>query len=165
MDCTSKILPALFHDSSISQKISCCHTRTEAIVNGVISIHAIDTVIKDIQNIPFISLGTDSSNHGNKELFPFVLQSFDFNKGGTQVRLLDLRGTFDEKAQTIAGVIQQLLAKYNLKDKIVAFFGDNTNTNFGSKNRGGKKKIFALLKENVNPKLVGIGCFVWYWPV
>lgn len=41
------------------------------------------------------------------------------------------------------------LKKYNLADKIIAFFGDNCNTKFGGAARKGTKNIFSILNNNL----------------
>lgn len=140
------------------KKISCARTKTEAIISGVFSPHSIDVTLKEISGTPFISVSTDGSNHGNIKLFPIVVQYFDLSKGGIQVRILDLYEVTNEKACTIAGIIENVLKEHNLQAKLVAFSGDNTNTNFGGINRRGKENIFKLLKQTSNPNLVGVGC-------
>ncbi|XP_067214547.1 protein FAM200B-like [Linepithema humile] len=158
MDCTSTLLRTLFDDSDIAKKISCARTKTEAIINGVLSPHCILMVSNDLKNISFVSISTDSSNHGNKKLFPIVVQYFDHIQGGIQVRMLDLQEINNETAETVTSLIEGVITKHNLNKKIIAFSGDNTNTNFGGLNRKGEQNIFHLLKNRVNSELVGIGC-------
>lgn len=158
MDCTPTLLRAIFDDSETAKKISCARTKTEAIVSGVLSPHSITLIQKQISGIPFISVSTDGSNHGNIKLFPIVVQYFDVALGGIQIRMLNLHEVQNEKANTISALIETDLRKYGLQRKMVAFSGDNTNTNFGGLNRRGKENIFHLLKQQVNADLVGIGC-------
>lgn len=158
MDCTPALLRMMFDDSDTAKKISCARTKTEAIISGVFSPHSIDVAMQELSGTPFISVSTDGSNHGNIKLFPIVVQYFDASQGGIKVKILDLQEVSNEKAVTIAAVIENVLKKHNLQDKLVAFSGDNTNTNFGGINRRGKENIFHLLKQKFNPNLVGVGC-------
>jgi hypothetical protein len=51
----------------------------------------------------------------------------------------------------VAGVLiytMNLVHKYKLSDKIVAFYGDSCNTNFGGAARRGKNIVFAKLKTS-----------------
>jgi len=51
-----------------------------------------------------------------------------------------------------------VLKKYNLSVKIVAFLGDNCNTNFGGVERKGIKNVYAIFNENLKTNISGIGC-------
>lgn len=158
MDCTPTLLRMMFNDSETAKKISCARTKTEAIISGVFSPHSIERTLKVLSETPFISISTDGSNHGNIKLFPIVVQYFDASQGGIQVKMLELKEVSNEKACTIAAIIEDVLKKHNLQGKLIAFSGDNTNTNFGGINRRGKENIFHLLKQTFNPQLVGVGC-------
>lgn len=48
--------------------------------------------------------------------------------------------------------------KYSLLNKIIAFGGDNTNTNFGGAARRGTGNIFVKLSTQLGHKIVGVGC-------
>lgn len=50
------------------------------------------------------------------------------------------------------------MKKYKLLDKIIAFSGDNCNTNFGGILRKGKKNVFSILNNNLKTNINGIGC-------
>lgn len=158
MDCTAPLTRILFKDSEIGQKLTCSRTKTEAIINNVLAPYSIDLIVKNLEKIPFISISTDSSNHGSQKLFPLILQYFDYEKSGIEVKLIALQETTNEKAETVKNVILEVLDKHNLRRKLSAFVGDNAKVNFGGINRGGSNNIFHLLKEEVNSELIGIGC-------
>ena len=105
-----------------------------------------------------MSISTDANNHGNLKMFPLVVQYFDHTAGGIQVRLLDLKETNNEKSETVSNLIVDVLTQHGLEKKLIAFAGDNTNTNFGGLNRKSGENIFIRLKTNLNSNLVGIGC-------
>ncbi|XP_033222612.1 uncharacterized protein LOC117176470 [Belonocnema kinseyi] len=158
IDCANNLLHSIFSDSPIARRMSCARIRTEVIVKEVICPHTIDIFLKDLIKIPYLSVSTDSSNHGNKKIFIVVIQYFDHLKCGIQTRLLDLRETSDETANTIATLLKELLEKYELTAKLTSFSGGHTNTNFGGLNRGEKTNVYQILKLNVNSELLGIGC-------
>lgn len=138
--------------------MSCARTRTEVFITEVISPHTIDILLKDLRKIPYLSVSTGSCNHGDKKIFPMVIKYFDHLKCGIQTRLLDLRETSNETPNAIATFLEEHLEKYELKDKVTSFSGDNRNTNFGGLNRGVKTNVYQILKSNVNSELLGIGC-------
>lgn len=161
MDCTSQLMRKLFSDSKVGKNISCARTKVEAIVNGVLSGHSIETILQDLKNIPFFSIGTDSSNHGSLKMFPLIVQFFDPDKGGIVVRLLNVKETKNETSETIATMITEELDKHdgqNLRKKLIALGGDNINTNFGGLKRKEGNNVFTHLRKEVNEHLVGIGC-------
>lgn len=158
MDCAATLLRSILPDSEIAQKISCARTKTEAIVSNVWAPYAIEILVNDLKNIPYVSVSTDSTNHGNIKVFPIVVQYFDHTQDGTQVKLLDLQDTKNEKSETISELIVNVSTKYYLKNKITVLSADNTNTNFNGVARKGNENDFAHLKNKVNPELIGIGC-------
>jgi hypothetical protein len=55
--------------------------------------------------------------------------------------------------------IMNVLHKYKLSDKVIAFCGDNCNTNFGGAARRGTNNGSAKLKtSNLKMKIQGTGC-------
>ena len=91
-------------------------------------------------------------------LFPIVIQYFDWQKGGLQSKLIEVKSTTNECAVTIATEIKNTLREKGLFEKCVSFTGDNCNTNFGGLRRKETgNNVFAHLKKD-KPSLVGIGC-------
>jgi len=56
-------------------------------------------------------------------------------KEGVQIKVLEFTNLQGETADILTKYIMDVLKKYNLYDKIVAFSGDNCNTNFGGVER------------------------------
>lgn len=54
--------------------------------------------------------------------------------------------------------MKEVLSFNDLNKKIVAFCGDNTNCNFGGKNRKGSNNVYAKLNLSLGRQLIGIGC-------
>jgi hypothetical protein len=50
------------------------------------------------------------------------------------------------------------LKGHGLLTKCAAFFGGNTNTDFGEISCSGNKNIFHALKYGLEKELVGVGC-------
>jgi hypothetical protein len=154
MDCTSKLLRETFNDSEIAKRISNARTKTEAIVNSVLDPHAVQEV-RSLQDIPFCGVSTDASNHGAVKIFPILIQYFDYENGGLQIKLLEVKSKPNETAHTIAAYVSETLSNYGLLSKCVAFTGDNCNTMFGGLKK--VEKMFANLNI-IKPSLIGVGC-------
>jgi hypothetical protein len=55
--------------------------------------------------------------------------------------------------------IMNVLHKYKLSDKVIAFCGDNCHTNFGGVATRGTNNVFAEINtSNLKMKIQGIGC-------
>ena len=83
-DCTSTLMANIFPDSSTAKKFSCARTKVEAIVNNVLAPASVQCVLNNIQEheIKYLGVSTDSSNHKSTQLFPIVIQYFNWkNKG------------------------------------------------------------------------------------
>lgn len=160
MDCTVLLNKQIYDDSKIAGKTTCARTKCEAIINGIIGPHSINVIIKSMDEIQFLGVATDGSNHGAIKLFPIVIQYYDWKQGGSgvQVKLLELRNTPNETSETISAYIKSTLEKYKFSSKCIAFSGDNTNTNFGGINRKTGKNIFSNLKVSLERNIVAIGC-------
>lgn len=61
----------------------------EAIVNIVLASHSLTVINECLKNIPFISIATDASNHGNIKMFPILIQYYGYLNGGINVKLID----------------------------------------------------------------------------
>lgn len=148
----------MFDDSTTAKKISCARTKTETIINNVLVPRTLEIIAERLECIPFISVATDASNHGSTKMFPILIQYYDYLEGGINVKLIDLKNTKNETSDTISELLLESLNKHELKNKCVAFVGDNTNTNFGGINRKPGQNIYSKLKSTVNINLLGIGC-------
>ena len=158
-DCTSKLVSKIFPYSEVSKKYACARTKIEAVVNIVIAPFLIKSILNDIESgeIMYLGVATDGSNHKSTKLFPIVIQYFDWQKGGLQSKLIEVKSTTNECAVTIATEIKKTLTEKGLFEKCVSFTGDNCNTNVGGlrcKETG--KNVSAHLKKD-KPSLVGIG--------
>lgn len=151
-DCTSKILRKCFGHL----KFSCARTKCEAIVTNVLAPYATNVLKEELQNIRFISILTDASNHGNIKMFPVLIRYFNPTVG-VQVKILEFSSLKGETGEIIFEMLKDTLEKNELMDKFVAFCGDNAPTNFGNVARSGEKNVFARLKT-LKSGIIGVGC-------
>ncbi|XP_030747812.1 uncharacterized protein LOC115876244 [Sitophilus oryzae] len=157
LDCTSSLLKKIIPDSEITAKFGCGRTKTEAIVNHVLSPHAQETLISSLNSVNFYGIGTDASNHGATKMFPVVVQYFQwFN--GIQTQVLELSALSSETAEAISKYLITTIKKFNITSKCIAFSGDNANVNFGGLARRGQKNVLSNMKQDLNSDIVGIGC-------
>lgn len=66
-----------YDDSEIAKRISCVTTKTEAVVNNIFAPLSITLILQQLENIQFLSVSTDGSNHESHQIFPIVIQYFD----------------------------------------------------------------------------------------
>jgi hypothetical protein len=158
MDCTSKLLREMFNDYEVAKRISSARTKTEAIVNSVLAPHAVQEVLKSLQGILFCEVSMDASKHGAVKIFPILIQYFDYENGGLQIKLLEVESKPNETAHTIAVYVSETLSNYGLLSKCVTYEGDNCNTMFGGLKKGGGKNVLANLKNIIKQSLIGVGC-------
>jgi hypothetical protein len=76
-----------------------------------------------------------------------------------QTKVTEFNNVKGETADVLTTHLMNVLHKYKLSDKIIAFCGDNCNTNFGGGARRGTKNVVARLKtNNLKMKIQGAGC-------
>ncbi|CAK1554358.1 unnamed protein product [Leptosia nina] len=158
LDCTCALNREIFSASDTAKKVTCNRTRATAIATGVLSPLSVEQLKTDLQDVPFISVATDASNHGSTKLFPLVIQYFDVKKNGITTKVLVIENTKNETSDSITELIIRQLHRHDLLSKCIAFSGDNCNTNFGGIETYGTNNVFHKLRENLNPNLVGVGC-------
>lgn len=152
MDCTAKIIQRLFE-----RKFTCSRTKAEAIVQKVLAPYAFTKLQTDLNNVSFISIFSDASNHKEIKLFPTLVRYFD-QKSGINVKVIDFISLPGETADIICNSLLEILQKYNVADKLIAYCADNANTNFGGVSRKGENNIFCKMKKQLGHDIIGIGC-------
>jgi hypothetical protein len=60
---------------------------------------------------------------------------------GMQVEIIDFQNITGETADHLLKCIMDVMEKFHLTDKIVSFYGNNCNTNFGGPGRKGTNNI------------------------
>lgn len=88
VDCSHKFLKCILPDSKIAQHISSARTKTEAIVINVLAPLSLDCVLEDFNEINYLSISTDASNHGNQKVFPVLVQYFKKDSGNNLKMLI-----------------------------------------------------------------------------
>lgn len=113
-----------------NKKFSCARTKTESIVLNVLAPYIIQKIFKELKNMKFATIMVDTSYHKNFKIVLILIRYFDPNTG-VHIRVLEVPNLKGEPADIMPTYIINILKKYNLGDKIIAFSSDNCNTNFG----------------------------------
>jgi hypothetical protein len=147
-----KLDPVLFPDSSISRKLSCGRTKSEALVENVLAPKSVETVVEDLSSkAKFFSLSTDASNMKNRKLFPVCVQYFCVD--GIHKKLLDFVEQNDESSAEVADMLTTSLSTHGLNiEHLVGFSADNASVNYGC-----RKSVYTAL-QSLNPNIVKANC-------
>lgn len=158
MECTGRLMKVIFPDSNTASEMTCSRTKTEAIINGVISPWVVKNLTISLKDVYYLGVSTDASNHGSEKIFPIMIQYFDSDNGGIQTKLLDIHSTPNETSETITEIILTTLQKYDLSEKCISFTADNANVNFGGINRPSGRNVLTNLQQQLKKDIVGVGC-------
>ena len=150
-DCSSKLISKLFEP-----KFSSARTKTEAIVLNAIVPLAAEELKNDLKEINFVTLTADASNRKDVKVIHVMVRYF-WPEEGVKSKLLDFHSVPGETADIITNCLVSTLKKNDLTQKIVAYCGDNCNTNFGGVKRKGKNNVFSYLKKELGRNIVGVG--------
>lgn len=151
-DCTSNLIKLCF-----DSKFSLARTKATAIVKNVLAPFVDAEVTQELNNANYLSVMTDTSNHGNIKMLPLVIRSFDPTKGVSNKKI-SLQSISNEKSETIAQEILGEVRKLGLEKKIICFAADNTNFNFGGVRREGTNNVWRKMQNDLNCQLLGCGC-------
>ncbi|XP_042300251.1 uncharacterized protein LOC121918235 [Sceloporus undulatus] len=151
--CTSKLMSEIFGDSEIAKTFSSSKTKTEAVVNNVISPLIQAELKKSLDKCGFIGVSTDASNHNYHKIFPVIVQYFD-KEEGVQSKLLELVELQNETSDTVSEYLHSVVVRQGIDGKISSFGGDNTNTNFGGLSRKGTNNVFTKLQSKLGRTVV-----------
>lgn len=124
---------------------------------GILAPLSFEMLTTDLEAANFVTLSTDTSNHGNIKMLPIMVRYFSV-KSGVQNKLLELVELNNEKADTIVPILKNLCEKYNLNKKVICYAAHNAPVNFGGVTRGGDVNILAQLQSHFENRLVGLGC-------
>lgn len=159
-ECTVKLNKKILNEceAGAGDSISCGRTKLEAIVTGVLAEFSIEKHLDRLKNpsIKF-SVGTDGSNHKAEKMFPTVLQYFNKEEGIVSF-VLDFASLKNETSETITNNVLENIKTRGIEKGCIAFSADNTNTNFGGLNQGGRNNVYHHLKENLGIDLFAVGC-------
>lgn len=173
-DCNSWIIKNVYGNNS---KYSCARTKSEAILKGIVDFilkcvliinskicltgvlapFAMETVSKDLEQVRFVALAGDASNHGNIKMFPVVARYFSLTNG-VEHKVLNFVDIPDETANTIIELLDSVCEKFDLEKKLASFSADNASLNFGGVTRGGNVNVFHQLQTKYDDRLIGVGC-------
>ncbi|KAL4098108.1 hypothetical protein QTP88_022777 [Uroleucon formosanum] len=151
MVCTTTLIKKL-HE----KKFSCARTKCESIILNVLAPFAMNQIIDELKAVNFATIIIDTSNHKNLKIVPILIRYFD-PKTGVQIKVLEFTNLKGETSDILSSYIMEILTKHKLSHKIIAFTGDNCNTNFGGAARRGTKNVFTILNNNFKTNISGIG--------
>ncbi|XP_025410915.1 uncharacterized protein LOC112683919 [Sipha flava] len=152
MDCTTSIIKKIYE-----KKFSCARTKCESIIVNVIAPFAIQQMLDELKSVKFLTIMVDTSNHKNLKLVPILIRYFNPQEG-VKIKVLEFMNLKGETSNILSDYILNVLKKYSLLNNVVAFSGDNCNTNFGGVSRKGTNNVFAILNEKLKRNISGIGC-------
>lgn len=118
----------------------------EAIVTNVIAPYAIHETKREMETVNFITVLTDSSNHGDLKMQP-VLARYFHPDIGVRIKVLSFSTVPGKTSDIITGEVKNTVESNQLASKVVGFCGDNMNTNFGGRLRRGQNNVYAKLKQ------------------
>jgi hypothetical protein len=102
--------------------------------------------------VPFYSLASDASNHGNKKRFSIAVRYWT-PKNGVENKVLDFYDDPDETSAGIANQIKARLTENSLSvENISSYSADNASVNFGKHN-----SVFQKLQQ-LNPSIQRANC-------
>lgn len=151
-DCASKIFRECFN----MLKFTCSRTKCETIVTNVFAPFALTELTHELALARFVTVLTDASNHGNLKMLPVLVRYF-LPTTGIRVKILDFSTMPGETSEIIFQQVKDAIDKFQLQKKVIAFCGDNANTNFGGVLRRGQNNVFYKLSQ-LYPGLIGLGC-------
>jgi hypothetical protein len=94
----------------------------------------------------------DTSDHKS------VLVRYFFPRKSVQTKVIEFHNLKGETADVLTTYIMDVLDKYKLSNKIIAFCGDNWNTNFRGAARKGTKNMFVkLTTSDLKMNILGTG--------
>uniref|UniRef100_A0A914I927 U1-type domain-containing protein n=1 Tax=Globodera rostochiensis TaxID=31243 RepID=A0A914I927_GLORO len=156
-NCSSELLPIVFcaDPAAVEFASKRQNDKTTALIRGVISPHFLTQILDEIGMAGTYSLGIDSTSMDNERFYAFVVRYWF---GGTKTRVLRLCTQSSEKAAKMDELLRGVLEESHLPlEKMTSLCADNTNSNFGGRNRRGRNNLFFYLRQQ-NQKLLGIGC-------
>jgi len=115
---------------------------------------ALREVLNDLREAKYVSVMVDSSNHSNLKLVP-VLVRYIAPTRGIQVKVIEFQNLTGDTSEILVNHILSVLEKYKITEKVIAFCGDNCNTNFGGLARKGKKQCFLPVKQQCENEYFG----------
>jgi len=117
-DCSTQLYRLMICNSEVASKIFSARTKTETIINNVLAPHSLKEVLKVINdnNISYIGVCADGSNHGAMKIFPILIQYFD-KHFGIKHNLIELKSLTNETSETICNLLIETLESMSLLSK------------------------------------------------
>jgi hypothetical protein len=124
IDCIPTVIRRLHEED-----LSCGQTKYESTVVNVLAPFAMQQILEELESVMYLTVMVDTSNQKNLKLVPVLVQYFTPEKR-VQTKVTEFRNLKSETTDALMTYIMNVLHKYKLSDKVIAFCGDNCNTNF-----------------------------------
>ncbi|XP_048345101.1 uncharacterized protein LOC125428658 [Sphaerodactylus townsendi] len=148
--CAYKTLSRILPDSVAATKMSCEWTKPGSITESVLAPKSQELLLKDLEEVPFFSVGSDAYNKGSRKFFPLSVRYFSVTEG-IKHGLLDFYSelTSDSIASRIATILQENGLSVH---RMASYMIDNASVDFGK-----HWSVFQDLKQR-NGGLIQVGC-------
>jgi hypothetical protein len=133
--------------------------KCESVVVNVLAPFAMHHICEDLRHAKYLSVMVDTSNHKSLKLVPVLVRYFVPEKG-IQVQIIDFQNLTGETADHLLKCIVDVLEKFHLTDKIVAFCGRNCNANFRGAGRKGTNNVFSKLSKSLQLNIHGCAAHI-----
>jgi hypothetical protein len=87
-------------------------------------------ILEEFESVKYLTVMVDISDHKNLKLVPVLFRYFTPEKR-VQNKVIEFHNLKGKTADLLTTYTTNVLHKYKLLDKIIAFCGDNCNTNLG----------------------------------
>jgi hypothetical protein len=104
--------------------------KCESFVVNVLASVTMQQNLEELESVKYLTVMVDTPNHKNLKLVPVLVQYFAPEKR-VQTKVIEFHNLKGEVADVLTIYIVNVLHKYKLSDRIIAFCGDNCNTNLG----------------------------------
>ena len=151
-ECLSKLIKTI-----VEPNFSSARTKSQAVICNVLAPYVVTEVIEDLYEVKSVTISLDASNKKDFTLFPIVVRYFLPNRGIAD-KIIDLVSLTGEISDLHCDMLKKVIQKFNLRNKIVALYADNTSINFGGCRRLGKNNVWRKLETELGRKIIGIGC-------
>lgn len=114
MDCTAHLTRKLY-----GPKFSCARTKGDVKVRNIFAQWATTMLTQDLDQVEFVSLSTDSSNHRRVKLLPIRVRYCKICDGSMSIetKLIDFVGLRGETAEKLAAQILVMTEKFTLEKR------------------------------------------------
>ncbi|XP_077187047.1 uncharacterized protein LOC143834264 [Paroedura picta] len=148
--CAYKTLSRILPDSVVATKMCCGLTKATALVETILAPKSQELLLKELEEVPFFSVGSDAYNKGSRQYFPITIRYFSATEG-IKHGLLDFYNELS--SDSVASRIATILQENGLSvTRMASYMIDSASVDFGK-----HWSVFQDLKQ-LNGGLIQVGC-------